>query len=294
MAVFGKPKERRDSWRLQHEDRSPFLDVPSEVENPPNKPLIGSLIDPRKKAVVLQRIKEGKVPFCAELPKKPPAKKLPLLELAPQLRNGNSYISAWEEAKKRGMRLAPYEIISNPTAMKNILPTVWFSGDTPQFWCREWLVCPYKHGMLEPGKDLVHEREYSNAGPIRTILPASLIPKEALNRKDVMLSVDPTDLEIKYTNSRSHKIPGITIVLHADPSSVIPIQFMIGERLIEIKNYPYIKDWHDILSPDKYPPYRIQPIVFKHDRIMYGLSHMFLSSPDSTSSSFAINACFVP
>ncbi len=235
MAVFGKPKERHDSRRLQHEDRSPFLDVGPAVENSLEKTRIGSLIDPKKKKLILERIKDGKGPLFME--KKPapersadkPASEqsqffeiisydgndlgkyieLIMEEVDPfnkwkkQEAQHTDYLTARKLVAERGWRLPSNVLhesyVQNHDAWMRMRHFGYYYA-----WAREIVAYPASNGMFEAGRDIMDEET-------NWIIPASFIPQEAIGVKDVGLFIDPED--VSKQNGRVIVIPRVTIVL---------------------------------------------------------------------------------
>ncbi len=175
---------------------------------------IGSLIDPKKKEIVLQRIKDGKAPFCAEkpAPENPAAEAQSQQIASTPVPNSNlvvldqklNYIEAWTTARARNMKIAPHVLHDNYLVMSDLWKTI---QNAYPVWCREWLVYPKKDGVFEPNKDVVDTHELDGE-KWRVIFPASYIPQQALGIKGVGLFVDPSDIAI-YPNLKQ-------LIIHAN------------------------------------------------------------------------------
>jgi hypothetical protein len=189
---------------------------------------IGTLIDPKKKEVVLQRIKDGKVPFCAEkpAPEKPAAAEAQSqLITSTAVPNPNfvildqklNYIEAWKTAKAQNMRIAPHILHDDCLVMSDLWRTI---KQVYPAWCREWLVYPEMNGVFEPGKDIEDTHEL-NGEKWHVIFPAKYIPLQALSTKGMGLFVDPTGIESDASKKQ--------LIVHANLESIIILNKFLQE-----------------------------------------------------------------
>ncbi len=186
-----------------------------------------SLIDPKKKEIVLQRIKDGKSPFCAEKPvpealaaeaqsadgKTISVPNFNLVILSQKM----SYTHAWNEAIACNKRIVSHTLHDDYLTNNNLWRP--YEKYYPA-WCREWLVYPKKDGVFKPGKDVKDTHEL-NGERWRVIFPASHIPQQAINVKGVGLFIDPTDIDVNTSKRR--------LIVHTTIQSVITLNGFMQE-----------------------------------------------------------------
>lgn len=191
----------------------------------------GTLIDQKKKAEVLGRIRRHEAPFCAEkpAPEKPAAGAQPAQVTATPVPNSNlvvldqklNYIDAWNAATAQNKRLVSHTLHDDYLVMSDLWKTI---QDVYPAWCREWLVYPEKDGVFELGKDVVDTLVLNNE-KWRVIFPASRIPPQALSTKGVGLFVDPIHVEADANKKQ--------LFLHANPSPVLQSIIILNNFLQE-------------------------------------------------------------
>jgi hypothetical protein len=208
--------------------------------------MVHNLIDPKKKEVVLQRIKDGKSPFCAEKPETEqgriiqPSSTYADNDLGKEIAmivGGNdlkvvrrSYRDAAMAAAANNVRLPSHVLHDeyliaecfdgidklNELKEKNYYPA----------WAREILAYPERDGVFVQGKDIVD----SETG---WTLRANYVPEEAIGVKGVGLFIDPDTVtkEIRLPTV----IPRTIIILRGmlqvtgklgkvDPTTRIPLE----------------------------------------------------------------------
>jgi hypothetical protein len=208
--------------------------------------LMYSLIDKKKQAEVLQRIRDRKAPFCAEKP----APEMPVTgqgrifqpsfppyaendlgkEITPiicvttdTLREG--YLKARWYAECEGKRL-PSNVLHDDYLVgsgnwKGLIDEKYYGA-----WAREILAYPEKDGVFEAGKDIVD----SETG---WTIPSFYVPPQALGVKGAGLFIDPG--EIKEIGGRVAISPRTIIVLNGiiqesgsegrvDPNTHVPLE----------------------------------------------------------------------
>ncbi len=209
--------------------------------------MIYGLIDPGKKAIVLQRIKDGKAPFCAEKPapekpmrnasRKPKEKPViikpsigtitPFLYKSARKIIEAGYTKARAIAAANGMQLPSNVLHDDYLVYSQKWKILDEQGYYPA-WAREILAYPAKDGIFEPGKDIVDSKT-------RWVIPASEVPQGAFGIKGVGLFIDPEDVCKENGRIIVHpKVNGIIILNgliqkndeagKVDPTTRVPLE----------------------------------------------------------------------
>ncbi len=179
---------------------------------------IGTLIDPKKKAEVLQRIKDRKAPFCAVKPAPEPVGTIPsssgyvgndlgkdIHPVGPDGKITNTdYLEARRLVAAQGVRL-PSNVLHDDYLVSS---DKWKELDKKGYyaaWAREILVYPGTGGTFIQGEDVID-------GGTGWILPARYVPEDICGKIGMGLFIDPED--VCRENGRIIVHPKTTIILN--------------------------------------------------------------------------------
>jgi hypothetical protein len=186
---------------------------------------IGTLIDRKKMEIVLQRIKDGKVPLFMEkkpAPEKPMKKAsdkpkgkpavitlstgtiTPLLNKKAGEIIKTAYIWARDIAAASGLQLPSNALHDDYLVYSQKWKTLDKQGYYPA-WAREILAYPEKDGIFTSGRDIVDSKT-------KWVIPANYVPQIAFGIKGVGLFIDPEI--VRKENGRMIVHPNSIVVLN--------------------------------------------------------------------------------